>query len=49
MASEDGGGCGCSCGGDGTTIVLACSGSSNVGQLTNDLALGLTRPATGSS
>ena len=48
MASEDSGGCGCSCGGDGKpTIVLACSGSSNVGQLTNELALRMTREGLG--
>jgi len=48
MASGNGDGCGCSCSGDGkTTVVLACSGSSNVGQLTNDLALRMTREGLG--
>ncbi len=47
MATEEGAGCGCTCGGEGTTIVLACSGSSNVGQLTNDLALRMTREGLG--
>lgn len=48
MASDNGESCGCSCSGDGkTTVVLACSGSSNVGQLTNDLALRMTREGFG--
>jgi len=48
MASENSGDCGCSCGSNGkSTIVLACSGASNVGQLTNDLALRMTREGLG--
>lgn len=37
----------CSCGAAESTVVLACSGSSNVGQITNNLALALTRQGLG--
>ncbi len=48
MSSTSEGGCGCSSGGgDRVTLVFPCSGASNVGQLTNDLALRMTREGLG--
>ncbi len=38
--------CGCGCGGK-VTLLFPCSGASNVGQITNDLALRLTREGVG--
>jgi uncharacterized metal-binding protein len=39
------GGCGCS--GGQTSLILACSGASNLGQITNSLALRLTQEGVG--
>jgi uncharacterized metal-binding protein len=48
MSSTKEGGCGCSCGSDQkVTLIFPCSGASNVGQLTNELALRMTREGLG--
>jgi len=47
MSTSDTGGCGCSCGDEQVTLIFPCSGSSNVGQLTNELALRMTREGIG--
>jgi uncharacterized metal-binding protein len=39
--------CGCSCGDEKVTLIFPCSGASNVGQITNELALRLTREGLG--
>lgn len=44
--SAPGGGCGCSCG-QTTALIFACSGASNLGQITNSLALRLTQEGLG--
>jgi uncharacterized metal-binding protein len=38
---------GCGCGEEDVTLVFPCSGASNVGQLTNELALRMTREGMG--
>ena len=48
MTAANEGGCACSCGSDEkVTLVFPCSGSSNVGQITNELALRMTREGLG--
>ncbi len=48
MSSEKSG-CGCGCNTDQkVTLVFPCSGASNVGQITNELALRMTREGLGS-
>jgi len=47
MNTTSGGSCGCSCGDEKVTLVFPCSGASNVGQITNELALRLTREGLG--
>ena len=48
MTAATEGGCSCSCGSDEkVTLVFPCSGSSNVGQITNELALRMTREGLG--
>ena len=46
--TKEGGGCGCSCASDEkVTLVFPCSGASNLGQITNELALRMTREGLG--
>jgi uncharacterized metal-binding protein len=47
MNTTSGGSCGGSCGDEKVTLVFPCSGASNVGQITNELALRLTREGLG--
>ena len=48
MSTTKEGGCGCNCGSDEkVTLIFPCSGASNVGQLTNELALRMTREGLG--
>jgi uncharacterized metal-binding protein len=48
MTLDNKDGCGCSCGSEKkVTLVFPCSGASNVGQITNELALRLTREGAG--
>lgn len=48
MTSATKSGCGCSCGDEQVTLVFPCAGASNVGQLTNQLALRMAREGLGS-
>jgi uncharacterized metal-binding protein len=48
VTSDNNNGCGCSCGNEKkVTLVFPCSGASNVGQITNELALRMTREGAG--